>query len=411
MRLRAINAGDDSRWTDAYPSGDTGIRPVAVKPDAPQNLEVDSVTSTSITITWDEPDDDGGHDLGVSGYVFKVAGTVVTEAGSAEEPGLDCDPDMGGRQTCSDDDGLREATIVGLSADTAYKIEVAADSNVVGDADTLQYAEISAARTQDATRVSGMAASIKGFSTSPSGKANITLEFTVGGTLPTGSSVVLFLEDDFQVPDSIPSGSVFFTSTENLGADGDAAAGEDDGTGSSGAPVFATRVAVDDDDYPSPLGDNAWSIRVYIPDMETRSSNEITETDTVNRFDQGDVVTLRITEAAGIKNDSEEGDYAVGYQILTPQEDIKDDIVIDLMVDDKKELEVRAKVALSDEDNKRDYELVIVGSGFNAGRTATAYVRSDVPVGTVPMCNDAFTVAWQVGWLWNRGHRPHGQHC
>ena len=364
--VRAINVEGPSLWTSAYPTD--GVQPDDVKPDAPQSLEVDSVTSTSVTITWDEPDDDGGGD--VTGYVFKLNGTAVTNTSNANEPALDCDPDTDDDQACDED--ARKATIVRLLPDTPYKIEVAAASNAEG---TLKYAEISA-RTQDATRVSSIAASIKGFSTSPSGKANITLEFTVGvdGTLPTGSSVILFLEDDFQVPDSIPSGSVFFTSTENGGTGGGTLPTNhegDDGTGSSGAPVVATQVAVDDADYPSPLGDNAWSIRVYIPDMETRSSNEIGD-DPVNRFDQGDVVTLRITEAAGIKNDSEEGDYAVGYQILTPQEDIKDDIVNDLMVDVKDELEVRAKVVLSDEDNKRDYELVIVASGFNAGRTATA---------------------------------------
>ena len=288
---------------------------------------------------------------------FRVDGVDVTITLNSDAHALDCDPDTDNNQDCDEDS--RKATIVGLSSDTPYKIEVAAQSAVIGDAN--QYAEISAARTQDATTVSGMAASIKGFSDSPSGKANITLKFTVGGTLPTGSSVVLFLEDDFRVRDSIPSGSVFFTFTENLGADGDETAGEnmDDGTGSSGAPVFATQVAVDDADYPSPLGDDAWSIRVYIPDMETRSSNEITDVAPVNRFDEGDVVTLRITEAAGITNDPEAGKYAVGYQILTPQEDIKDDIVIDLPVDGEDELEVLAKVALSDENNKRDFPLKI----------------------------------------------------
>ena len=37
-------------------------------------------------------------------------------------------------------------------------------------------------------------------------------------------------------------------------------------------------------------------------------------------------------------------------------------------------LPVKAKVSLSDDDNKRGYELIVTGSGFNNGTTANAYV-------------------------------------
>ena len=153
--------------------------------------------------------------------------------------------------------------------------------------------------------------------------------------------MVLFLEDDFQVPESIPTSTVFFTSSENVAADEDAnpaveGAGSaiEDGTGSSGRRlIYTTLIEVEDGDY-NHVGDDAWAIIITVPDMETRRLSSQEHEGEVNRFDQGDKLTLRITEGAGIKNDNEAGQYAIGYQILTPQEDIKDDLVQSLDQDD-----------------------------------------------------------------------------
>ena len=377
IRIRATNADGDGSWSPTYPTA--GLEPKAVKPDMVQALSVmPGSVATELMVTWDLPADVGGHSGGIRDYMFQVDDVAIM-ASTSPISLKDCDDSTAGDQdVCNVDSDTRMAIIEGLSANTTYRVEVAANSDGSGD---LQYASMTA-RTMDATSVSGSTVKVEGFSNSPSGKANITLKFTVDGTLPTGSKVVIFLEDDFQVPASIPNSTVFFTS---------------DGTGSGGSPVYTTLIEVDDGDY-NHVGDDGWSIAITVPDMDTRSSDE--RGSSPNRFDKDDVVTLRVTEAAGIKNDSEAGKYAIGYQILTPQEDIKDDVVqpLDQDADDGDEkLVVLAKVALSDENNKRDYELNIVGSGLNSGRTATAYVLMDYDESTMPSCGDVIDDGESVG--------------
>ena len=193
------------------------------------------------------------------------------------------------------------------------------------------------------------AASVGGFSPSPSGKADIKVTITTGGTdgtggLSIGSKVVVFLDDKFQVPDSFASGDVVFISYDS---------------DSAGSPVSAS-VEVDDGDSEQ-LGEDAWAVIATLPNMGTEDDRA--------GIAVGQDLTLRIKKAAGIKSPTEAGDYEYGYQILKPVDTLDFDGVMGVA-----EQTVDAKVGLSDENNKRGYELVVTGSGFNKDSSATAYV-------------------------------------
>ena len=193
------------------------------------------------------------------------------------------------------------------------------------------------------------ATSVGGFSPSPSGKADIKVTITTGGTdgtggLSIGSRVVVFLDDKFQVPDSFASGDVVFISYDS---------------DSAGSPVSAS-VEVDDGDSEQ-LGEDAWAVIATLPNMGTEDDRA--------GIAVGQDLTLRIKKAAGIKSPTEAGDYKYGYQILKPVDTLDFDGVMGVA-----EQTVDAKVGLSDENNKRGYELVVTGSGFNKDSSATAYV-------------------------------------
>ena len=86
-------------------------------------------------------------------------------------------------------------------------------------------------------------------SSSTSGGSSVKLTLTIGdpGALNAGSSVVLYLEDDFQVGD-IDMSKVYFVGNDKTGR------------------VYVTdSVVVDDDDHFG--GDDDWDLRIYVPDM------------------------------------------------------------------------------------------------------------------------------------------------
>ena len=95
---------------------------------------------------------------------------------------------------------------------------------------------------------------------STSASSTLKLVLTIGkltADTKAGSSVELFLEDDFQVPDSIDRDDVYFH-VSNAGS------GRADVNG-GGRVYVADPIEIDDDDHYG--GDDDWSIRVYIPDM------------------------------------------------------------------------------------------------------------------------------------------------
>ena len=173
-----------------------------------------------------------------------------------------------------------------------------------------------------------------------------------------GSSVVLYLEDDYQEPDSIPASSVYFVAEEPKTTD----------TG-NGARVYATNtVKVNNDDY-FDRDKNDIAIRVLVPDMCT---NATTVCEGPNGLRYGQTVTVVFESDSGIKNPSEEksGGYKTGYTTLGPTDSIPGMGKFTPL----SKLNVWAKIKLSKVKGKRGDELTVTGSAFNNGTTASVYV-------------------------------------
>ena len=211
------------------------------------------------------------------------------------------------------------------------------------------------------------------FSTgSDSPSASIEVKVTIG-SLPmkaeAGSSVEVYLEDDFQVPDSIDRDTVYFRVTNP----------PDEDTNDGGRVYAADPIDIGDANHFN--GDDDWSIRVYIPDMNTSD-----DADGYQGPLMGRTVTLVFTKAAGIKNPSEAsdtGDHSAAYRVLDPDGDANGDGESDVNSDssDRGRLDLPgsitvAEIALNDDDNVRGYDLTVTGSGFNNGVTAEVYVLS-----------------------------------
>ena len=189
---------------------------------------------------------------------------------------------------------------------------------------------------------------------SSTGGASVELILTIGNLrmdAVDGSSVELYLEDDFQVPDSIDRDTVYFTVPGG---------GVDQNNG--GRVYSAYGVDIDDDDHYG--GDDDWSIRVFIPDMNNAENSGY------NGPEEGQTLNLVFTKAAGIKNPTEAGTHSVGYKVLGPNaEPNETDGIIQLGT-----VATLAKISLSDEDNGRGTEITVTGTGFNNGTNAEVYV-------------------------------------
>ena len=211
------------------------------------------------------------------------------------------------------------------------------------------------------------------FSTgSTSASASIEVKVTIDSlamAAEAGSSVEVYLEDDFQVPDSIDRDTVYFAVTSPRTPNTN-----------DGGRVYATDpIDIGDADHFG--GDDDWSIRVYIPDMNTSDDADGYQGPIV-----GQTVTLVFTKAAGIKNPSEAsdaGDHSAAYRVLDANGDANGDGDSDVNSDSSDRGRVNlpgsttvAKIALNDDDNVRGYDLTVTGSGFNNGVTADVYVLS-----------------------------------
>ena len=185
--------------------------------------------------------------------------------------------------------------------------------------------------------------------------------------LAVGSSIVLYLEDDYQEPATIPASSVYFVAEPASASTGNGAR-----VYTTNAPKIDTGAYFDEDKKDI-------SIRVFIPDMCTSST---TACQGPNGVDANQTLTMVIEDDSGIKNPTEAGTHSVLIDILGPADAIptasttlaRNDALRATDPSTEQTLMTLPKISLSDVDNSRGYELTITGSGFNDGTTASAYV-------------------------------------
>lgn len=197
---------------------------------------------------------------------------------------------------------------------------------------------------------------------STTARASVQVQLTISRLpidMPAGSSVVLFLEDEYFVPDPVELRTTWFT-LSGVSEPGKTVVSQ------PGRHYPTDPIELDEDNYYG--GDDDYSIRVYLPDLHPGTS------DSASGF-QGAVAgqTLRLTihKTAGILNPSEAGSFRIGYAVLGPNDDVPS--APTYRVDPL--LRIYAKLSLSSDDHSRDKAVVATGSGFNDGVTATLYMK------------------------------------
>ena len=124
--------------------------------------------------------------------------------------------------------------------------------------------------------------------------------------------------------------------------------------------------------------EDAVVISARIPDM--RSGDE------TGYPMSGQTLIMVVSDAAGIKNPSEQGSHSTGFAIIRGIDDRADEA--DMKLDD---LPTWAKISLSADDGGRGKEVTIRGSGFNDGVTAEAFVlvSGDKPDSCMALIDDS----------------------
>ena len=223
---------------------------------------------------------------------------------------------------------------------------------------------------------------VKSSSSTGSGAPEIKLIIeSLPNDMSVGSSIVLYLEDDFQEPDSIPAGSVYLVaegSASNLGMSphpSDETADIISRQTGNVARVYVTSSPKLKNDGYFDTDKSDIAIRVLVPDMCTNATDEC---EGPNGLRMGQMVTVVFESDSGIKNPSEvkDGGYKTGYDLLSPTGDVKTKVPANTKLNN---VFVNAKITLSDVDNSRGYEMTVTGSGFNDGTTATAWVLDRKP--------------------------------
>ena len=200
---------------------------------------------------------------------------------------------------------------------------------------------------------------IKSDSTSGGGAPEFQVKIeSLPRNLAVGSSIVLYLEDDYQKPATIPTSSVYFVATPPTEETG------------SGARVYTAIAPKIDTGAYFDADKSDISIRIFIPDMCTSSTDDCQGQ---NGVDAGQTLTMVVEDTSGIKNPTEAGSHSAAFAILDPTDSVPGPAA----VNKDYELLTVAKVKLSDVNNKRSYEMIVTGSGYNDGTTATVYTLAN----------------------------------
>ena len=215
-------------------------------------------------------------------------------------------------------------------------------------------------------------------SSSTTADARVELQLRIDrlpGDLPVGGSIVLYLEDDYQVPDAIPAGSVFLVADNPVTL-----------VTGNGARVYATvEPQIRFGDYFEP-GRSDISIQVFVPDMCTIATSECEGS---NGLGVGQRATVVFQATSGIKNPSEAGTHSVGYAILGPTENVPGRGGFTTL----EPLATVARISLSRTSARRGSALTVTGVGFNNGTTAGVYVLNDPGVTSDTLDNGAAEAA------------------
>ena len=357
VQVQAFNTIGPSDWEPATP--DTA-RPTAVAPSAP-TVTIEQRSTSSIEVSWTVTNDGGAPILSAAVAI------------SPSNDGEDC-TDITGAATMT--------TCTGLMVGGEYTVTVTL-TNTIGPDTTGGMDTHTMSSQVDITRLAFPAVITSDSSTgggSPEFKVVID---DLASDLPVGSSIVLYLEDDYVEPPSIPTGSVYFVA-------------DDDRTISTGngARVYVTTAPkLDTDEYFDATKKDI-SIRVFIPDMCTTDTADTTDPLNDCSGSNGPLAEQRLTmvieDTSGFKNPTEAGKHSAAVRVLGPTDDLpsptitRADASPSEMMDGNVQggtgsqaakfvLLTVAKVSLSDNNNKRGYEMIVTGTGYNDGTTATAY--------------------------------------
>ncbi len=395
VRVRVTCGPGTGEWSAA--SGDA--TPAATVPGKVRNLKAVQTYYQSaapawarVVGSWDPPADDGGSPvtsykletfLGGTGDAIAANPTKQTTLSSNtwKNPGA---ADRGGDITGV---GVTVGSDI-VAANLWIRFKVAANNSVGTGAEEMVDVRLDPDLEQK-LEGSPYKGAISSDSTTSGATPKLTVRVTnLKNTLPVGASVVLFLEDDFQVPDSIPASSVYFVANSPVTT----------ATG-NGAPVYATESPeIETDDYFDDDKDDI-SIRVSIPDMCTGDSDACQGANGVQAEQH---LTMVILSSSGIRNPSEAGQHTVAFNVLGFNDEvpgitepvqgrierIRDangmelsaaaiaaSTTRDLRIGQGVYLPTLAKISLSDVDGERGDEVTVSGSGFNNGVSAAAYVN------------------------------------
>ena len=314
---------------------------------APTAVSATANSDTQITLSWTAASGGGGR--GVTGYmVQRKSGTGAFAAVS---------PAHTGTATMYVDTGLTPSTSY------TYQVQAMRSATDIGPWSADASAMTTAAGTlgTPVTVPPATGDMIKSDSTSGGGapEFQVVIE-SLPDALAVGSSIVLYLEDDYQEPETIPASSVYFVATPPTEKTG------------NGARVYTTIAPRIDTNAYFDADKKDISIRVFIPDMCTSSTDACQGP---NGVDANQKLTMVVEDNSGIKNPTEAGSHSAAYKILDPTQSVPGPAE----VDKDYELKTVAKISLSDVNNSRGYQLTVTGSGFNDGTTATAWVLGRKP--------------------------------
>ena len=184
--------------------------------------------------------------------------------------------------------------------------------------------------------------------TTPDAGDMITSDSTSGGSAPefqvvidslptnlaVGSSIVLYLEDDYQEPEAIPASSVYFVASPPSPQTG------------NGARVYTIIAPNINTDAYFDADKSDISIRVFIPDMCTNATDAC---EGPNGPTRGQKLTMVVEDSSGIKNPTEQGSHSAAFAIVGPTDGVPGPAAVNKDF----ELPTWAKISLSDVDNIR----------------------------------------------------------